>query len=171
MKHRLLILLLGFLIEFLLISNFLYYNLFAGLLALIIIMLFAVSLIVFHLVNKDRKSLFKKILTNLTFGLFLGFLFGFGTWQELKRLNESNAAELISALGKYYKDNKQYPDQLDKLKNKYIDKVPAQWHGLKPDTTLYVVSSDKLSFMISIVYSSDDEKIYRSEFGCWDYYD
>lgn len=107
----------------------------------------------------------------MTFGLFLGFLFGFGTWQELKRLNESNAAELISALGKYYKDNKQYPDQLDKLKNKYIDKVPAQWHGLKPDTTLYVVSSDKLSFMISIVYSSDDEKIYRSEFGCWDYYD
>ena len=169
MKVRIIILIFSFVIEFLIISELTYYNVFAGLFAVILLLASLIAYLILRFLKKIK--LIKLYISSMTFGLLIGGILGFTAHRILVYKNERNAELIIASLKRYHKDFKVYPHDLKELKTKYVKSIPIHWCGLKPDSFRYELSTDSHNFMLTIRYNLDDEKIFRSEYNYWDYYD
>ncbi len=171
MKVRILIVIFSFVIEFLIISEMTYYNVFAGLIAVILLLASVIAYLILRFIKKIKQVKIKQYISSVTLGLLIGGIIGFAAHRILVNTNERNADLIVASLKRYHKDFKVYPRDLKELKPKYVKSIPIHWCGLKPDTFRYELSSDSHNFMLTIRYNLDDEKIFRSEYNYWDYYD
>jgi hypothetical protein len=171
MKVRIIIVIFSFVIEFLLISELTYYNVFAGLIAVILLLSSLIVYLILRFLKNIKLVKTKQYISSMTLGLLIGGILGFPVHRILIIKNEKNADLIIASLKGYHKDFKVYPYDLKQLKPKYLKSIPIHWCGLKPDTFRYELSSDSHNFMLTIRYNLDDEKIFRSEYNYWDYYD